>query len=299
MNKLHLSLFAACAIALAGCQSMQGKPALKHMDVNGVQLAYVDQGNGVPIVFVHPALLDHRIWDSQRESFSKTHRFIAYDQRYFGTSPWPDKGERFSKETQVADLIAFIRGLNAGPVHLVGWSMSADTVLMVALRNPELVRSAFSYEPGGGIEVADPAAARQVSDDAAVAFGPAAAANKAGDAVAATKALIDGVENKPGAFDAASPAVRALWMDNARTIAPMMSSPNPPPLTCGQLGQLKVPVAMARGGLTRPFFAITTDTAGRCIPRATLVVAPQQHHIWPANDPQSFEVALRGFLQGQ
>lgn len=299
MDKLHLSLFAACAIALAGCQNMPGKPALERMEVNGAQLAYVDQGSGVPIVFVHPALLDHRIWDSQRESFAKTHRFVAYDQRYFGTAPWPDKGERFSKETQVTDLIGFIRGLKAGPVHLVGWSMSADTVLIVALRHPELVRSAFSYEPGGGIEVADPAAAKRVSDDAAVAFGPAAAAHKAGDAVAATKALIEGVENTPGAFDAAPPSVRALWMANARTVAPMMSSPNPPPLTCAQLAQLKVPVAIAGGGLARPFFAITNDTAARCIAGATRVIAPKEHHIWPANDPRSFEVALRGFIQGK
>ncbi|MEO5696292.1 MAG: alpha/beta hydrolase [Burkholderiaceae bacterium] len=297
MNKFHHWLLATCAFVLLGCQGMPQAPALKHMDVNGVSLAYVDQGSGVPIVFVHPALLDHRIWESQRESFAKTHRFIAFDQRYFGTAPWPDKGERFSKETQIADLTTFIRGLKAGPVHLVGWSLSGDTVLSVALSNPELVRSAFVYEPGGGIEVADAVAAKQMGDDAAVAFAPVGAAIKSGDQAAAAKALIDAVENKPGSFDAAPQAVRSLWLLNARTLR--LASPPSPLLSCQQLAQLKMPIAMARGALTRPYFAIRAEAAGRCIPGVHLVVAANQRHVWPANDPQSFEAALRGFLASQ
>lgn len=68
-------------------------------------------GSGTPIVFVHPALADLRVWDTLRSSVAKTHRFVAYNQRYFGTAAWPDKGERFAKETQVEDLTAFIRGV--------------------------------------------------------------------------------------------------------------------------------------------------------------------------------------------
>lgn len=286
-------------LLLAACQSPPPmRSELKHMEVNGVRLAYVDQGKGVPIVFVHPALLDHRAWENQRESFAKTHRFIAFDQRYFGTAAWPDKGERFSTETQVNDLTTFIRGLKTGPVHLVGWSMSGDSVLTVAHRNPELVRSLLVYEPGG-IEIADAAAAKQLDDDAGAAFGPVEAAIKSGDQTAAAKALIDGVENKPGSFDAAPQTVRSQWLANARTLAPMFSSPQSPPLTCQQLAQLKMPIALARGELTRPYFAIPTEAARRCIPNARLIVAPQQRHIWPANDPRSFEVALRGFLASQ
>jgi len=40
-------------------------------------------------------------------------------------------------DPQINDLTTFIRGPNAGPVHLVAWSMSGDAVLTVALRNPE------------------------------------------------------------------------------------------------------------------------------------------------------------------
>ena len=177
--------------------------------------------------------------------------------------------------------------------------MSGDTVLAVALRSPALVRSAFVYEPGGGIEISDSAAAKQMGDDAGAAFGPTAAALKAGNQAAAAKALIDGVQNKAGSFEAASESMRTLWFDNARTLDPLFSSPQLPPLSCQQLAQLKMPVALARGALTRPYFVILTEAAGRCIPGARIIVVPQQRHIWPADDPRSFEVALRAFLASQ
>jgi pimeloyl-ACP methyl ester carboxylesterase len=298
MNRRLSPLLLLCTLALAACQSAPpSSSAVKRMEVNGVQLAYVDQGSGAPVLFVHPALADMRVWDGMRDSFAKSYRFVAYDQRYFGRDTWPDKGERFSRETQVSDLVAFIRGLNSGPVHLVGWSMSAETVLLVAMRNPELVRSVFSYEPGG-IEILDAAKAKQVGDDAGVAFGPVVAAVKTGDETASARALIDNVENKPGSYDAASQTTRVVWKDNARTMAPMFSSP-PILMKCQQLEQIRVPVAMAKGELTRPFFSLSTDAAAGCIRGARLVVGAGQRHIWPAADPASFENAVKDFLRSQ
>jgi pimeloyl-ACP methyl ester carboxylesterase len=297
MKKLLQWGMSVCALVLAGCQGISQVPATKQMDVNGVSLSYVDQGSGAPIVFVHPALADLRVWDTLRPSVAKTHRFVAYDQRYFGTAAWPDKGERFAKATQVEDLTAFIRGLGAGPVHLVGWSMSADTVLLVAMRNPELVRTIFSYEPGG-IEVTDSGKAKLVGDDAGAAFGPVGAAIKAGDEAVAAKTLVDGVENKPGSFDAAPPVNRQIILDNARTLAPMFGSQSPP-ITCRQLSQIKVPVAIAKGAQTRPFFAISADTAADCIPGVQRVVGPGVRHMWPVNDPKSFGLAVLNFVGRQ
>jgi pimeloyl-ACP methyl ester carboxylesterase len=62
---------------------------MKRVRVNGVSLGYVDEGRGVPVVFVHGS--------------------------YSG--PWPDDGEHYSQQTQFDDLAAFIRGLDAGPAH--------------------------------------------------------------------------------------------------------------------------------------------------------------------------------------
>jgi pimeloyl-ACP methyl ester carboxylesterase len=42
--------------------------------VNGVELEYMEEGDGVPVVFSHGAGLDLRYWEPQRKVFSKRHR---------------------------------------------------------------------------------------------------------------------------------------------------------------------------------------------------------------------------------
>jgi pimeloyl-ACP methyl ester carboxylesterase len=78
--RAHLLRNACMAGLLAGCQAVTQAPSTRTMDVGGAALAYVDQGNGIPVVLVHAALLDHRIWDPLREPLSRTYRFVAVDQ---------------------------------------------------------------------------------------------------------------------------------------------------------------------------------------------------------------------------
>ena len=152
MNKLtHGFIIIGVAIALTGCQASEtrsvGAPALKKATVNGVTLRYLEQGTGAPVIFVHGSISDHRTWDAQREPTARKYRYIALDQRYFGPAPWPDDGKHFSVATHANDLAAFLRQLEVGPAHLVGWSYGADVVLVLAVQHPELVRSLFLYEP--------------------------------------------------------------------------------------------------------------------------------------------------------
>jgi len=90
--------------------------------VNGVELAYSEQGAGTPVVFVHGAWMDLRYWEPQRQAVATQYRFVAYSLRYHGTAPWPDAGQHYSHATHAADLAAFIHQMHAGPVHLVGLS---------------------------------------------------------------------------------------------------------------------------------------------------------------------------------
>ena len=120
--------------------------AAKEVEVNGVRLQYIEQGSGEPIVFVHGAPHDLRAWEPVREAIAKRYEFIAYNQRYFGTKPWPDEGTNFSIATHADDLAKFITSLNAGPVHLVGWSHGGLVAVIAALSDPSLLRSLVLYE---------------------------------------------------------------------------------------------------------------------------------------------------------
>jgi hypothetical protein len=67
-------------------------PPLRHLRVNGVELSYSEQGSRAPVVFVPGAFSDLRIWEAQRQAVAQQYRFIADNQRYYGTAPWPDEG---------------------------------------------------------------------------------------------------------------------------------------------------------------------------------------------------------------
>src|SRR5437879_5516900 len=75
-------------LALACHAHAQTTAAASHADRlkvfkgNGISLHYLDRGIGVPVVFVHGALDDYRIWQDQIAPFSRGHRVIAYSRRY-------------------------------------------------------------------------------------------------------------------------------------------------------------------------------------------------------------------------
>ena len=157
--------------------------AAKEVEVNGVRLQYIEQGSGEPIVFVHGAPHDLRAWEPVREAIAKRYRFIAYPQRYFGTQPWPDEGQNYSTATHADDLAKFITALNAGPVHLVGWSHGGVVAVTAAISDPSLVRSLILYEAGmvSVLPVESPEG-KIAREDRARMFGPvAAAASETGD----------------------------------------------------------------------------------------------------------------------
>jgi pimeloyl-ACP methyl ester carboxylesterase len=301
MSKFSFLCVAVCLFFLAGCQSVQKQqlaaPTVKQMSVNGVNLTYVEQGQGAPVLFVHGSNSDYRIWEPQRQALAANYRFIAVSQRYFGVAPWTDTGAKFSQATFIEDLRAFIKGLNSGPVHLVGWSFSGGTLLPLAVQNPELVKSIFVFEPSMGTMVTDPSELTAMSDDRRDMVGPAFAAVKAGDHAAAVRVFMDSVNGQPGTYDAFPSATRAIMLDNARMLPLLFAAPPPPPISCAQLGQIKVPVMIARGELTRPIYRIMADTASRCVPGSRLIVVPQARHLWPGQESTAFNRLVLDFLK--
>ena len=144
---VRLPVLASLLLSIALSSNATSAPLTKVIGVDGVRLTYVEQGSGEPIVFVHGAFSDLRVWEPIREEVAKRYRFIAYTQRYFGTDPWPDEGKNFNVLTHADDLAKFITSLNAGPVHLVTRSYGGGVGMAAALKNPALVRTLTLHEP--------------------------------------------------------------------------------------------------------------------------------------------------------
>jgi len=182
---------------------------MPQLRVNDVDLSYIEQGAGTPVVFVHGARMDLRYWEPQRQAIATQCRFMAYTSRYNGTAPWPDEGQQYSWAARAADLVAFIRLLNASPAHLVGLSSGGRLVTMVTLEHPDLVRTLTVLEPPIHELLVDCPEAQPVRDAWGKTFAPIATAAQAGEAVHATRLFFELVHNQgPGAFDMQPEAFR-------------------------------------------------------------------------------------------
>ena len=294
-----LALLGGLLLLTSGPASSAGAlidPQSKQPSVNDVTLAYQEQGDGAPVVFVHGCCTDYRAWDAQRQAIASHYRFIALNLRYHGTTPWSDDGSNYSVKTHVDDVAAFIRGLNAGSVDLVGWSYSGPIVLLVALQHPELVHSLTIYESAAGAFVTDPASLKSMGEDRQAMMGPVIAASKAGDVPAVARLVPAGVNNQPDFFETAPPEIRSMFLDNARTVKLLLAAPPPPPITCDQLRQIKIPVLISRGEATRTTFRISTEGAANCIPGAKLAIIPGGRHLAMVQQPEAFNATLLQFL---
>jgi pimeloyl-ACP methyl ester carboxylesterase len=292
-----------CTVVLliSGCVSLQSAmdpaPPLKQAQVEGATLRYVEQGQGEAVVFVHGTFSDHRLWEGQRENIAKRYRYIALDQRYFGTASWTDTGARYSVSTHADDLAMFIDRLGTGPVHLVGFSYGGAVALVLAARRPELVRSLFLYEPALGTIVTDPSTQKILVEERK-GLGSSVAASKSNDQAMAVRLFVDWVDGQQGTFDALPANIRQVLLENARTLPPQFAAPPPPVVPCAQLAQLKVPVTIGKGQQSRPYFAVLADATHQCMPGSKLVVFPNARHMALVNHGAAINAAILAHLNG-
>jgi pimeloyl-ACP methyl ester carboxylesterase len=298
--KKYTREFVLIAILVAGFQSIStclaGTPVEKQMNVNGVSLSYIDQGKGAPVVFVHGAFSDLRVWEPQREAVADRFRFIAYTQRYFGTGKWSDSGEQYSQVTHAADLATFIQQLNVEPVYIVGRSYGGTVAVRMALQHPELVRGVFVQEPTIAMAAVVNPATKGILKKERGGLSSTRNAAKTGNIAEATRLFADWTNDQPGGFDTLPAESRAIHLDSGRTIALHFSALRPPRITCADLGQLKAPLAVTTGELTRPFFKILAQTAHDCVPGSQLIQIAGARHAATSQNPKAYNDALLTFL---
>ncbi|MGA8600383.1 MAG: alpha/beta hydrolase [Beijerinckiaceae bacterium] len=85
-------------------------------------MAYVEAGQGEPLVLVHGSLCDYRYWTLQMSAFSAAFRTISISLRHYYPERWDGKGDDFNIAQHMRDVVAFIDAMNIAPAHVVGHS---------------------------------------------------------------------------------------------------------------------------------------------------------------------------------
>lgn len=286
---------------VASCQSITPRtwelPAgVKTVQVNGYEMAYVERGAGVPLVLVHGSLADYRFWAPQMESFSAHYRTFSPSLRHSYPERWNGSGDDFSIRQHAEDLASFIKWLNVGAVHLVGYSRGGDVALRLAKTHQELLRS---------VVLADP-----VPFDSLVPSTPVAAAavERRKDQITRTlerfqQGDIDGgleifldMNNVPGYWKNAAASAKQVFRDNPWSIKNLVVDAQEP-FTCADVGRINVPVLLVTGEKSPPIFGVMLDALQSCLPRQVgRVTIPNAPHGMPRTHSQAFNAAVLGFL---
>ena len=107
------------------------------IQANGLEIAYERVGQGPPLVLVHGAMADGRMWQPQLAALSDELTVVAWDE------PGAGRSSNVPSDFDLADhancLAALIEGLELGAAHVAGLSWGGTVVQELYRQRPELV----------------------------------------------------------------------------------------------------------------------------------------------------------------
>jgi pimeloyl-ACP methyl ester carboxylesterase len=272
--------------------------AVDTMPVDGAVLPYVSAGEGTPVVFVHGAISDHRVWLPLKDAIADERRFVAYDQRYYGTAEWDAVPQDFSPDVHADDLIAFVEGLGDGPVNLVTWSYSGDVGTRAALKRPDLFRAMVHYEPAIGSYLDGVPGAGRVTSDLFAKFGPEITAMQADQLEDSALRFIEAVFDLPEGGAAEEPEPwPSVWRENGHTVPVYVKQKPGDEVTCPELEGLNIPTLVIVGSDSHPRFAMMGERMVQCQPQAMLARLDGVNHDGPYRKPADLAEMIENFLE--
>jgi pimeloyl-ACP methyl ester carboxylesterase len=284
----------------------------KTVKVNGTTLAYVEQGEGQPVVCVHGGLGDLRIWQPQLSAIGSDYRAISYSRRYARPNEEISPGADDPWLAHVDDLAALVRELGAAPAHLVGNSQGAFISLLTAVRHPEVVRSLVLEEPPViplFVKSVPPGLSelvRLILTRPRIAFGvikfgagtiaPVQKAFERGDDEEAMLIFVRGVLGDKH-FEQLGEARRAQARENVSTMrAFALGSSGFPPLDDDDVRGISVPVLLLTGDDSPRLAHLMTDRLEELLSNVERGGIPDASHDMHLDNPSAASEAILQFL---
>ena len=272
---------------------------------DGVELHYIEQGVGEPIIFVHGATGDCYDWTRQLNDFANAgFRAIAYSRRH----NYPNGNKLLANHSgadEARDLAKFIRKLNVGKVHLVGFSAGANASLVATLDHPELIRTLTLAEPPliswlaslpGDQRKKGLAMLRQLGGKR---VDPVKAALATGDDVAAAREWVDSFGGK-GAFDGLPKSIQESRVRNVGELKAIMSHRRYyPHVDRERVKKLEIPTLVLSADKTTATATLTDPELERLLPKnsSKRVTIKNARHIMFTDQPEQCLKEILEFIR--
>jgi 3-oxoadipate enol-lactonase len=256
--------------------------------INGVNLAYTDQGQGLPVVFVHAFPLSRAMWAPQVEALAGRFRVITVDLRGHGESDAPLW--RYTLDQFADDLRGLMDHLGLSKAVFVGLSMGGYTLFAFYRRYPDRLK---------GLILADTRAQADTEEGRAGRFTMAQTAYRQGADAVADLML-------PKLFSPASLQGRPDLTQQVRNIITktqvsgiagdlmaMAERSDSVPL----LKDITCPTLVVVGELDTATPPADAKLIADGIPGARLEIIPAAAHLANLEQPEAFNRAVRSFLE--
>jgi non-heme chloroperoxidase len=298
---IYLAHFARAAFAVltisGSINTVATADELKRVSVNGTVLAYVELGQGEPVIFVHGGLQDYRMWLKHLPKFAGRYHAIAYSRRNnYPNVTSPDGMPDGAADVHGEDLAAFVRALGLSKVRIVAHSSGAHAALFFAASHPDMVVSlALNEPPAAGMLVGTENGAETLKEFA-VKLAAAREALKAGDTKNGIPLFVDGVGG-PGAYDRRSMADKNMNLNNAASYLADATTKRPrAAFTCDMARAIAAPVLLSNGERSQNFFFKIIDQLEACLPNSERIVVAGSSHTVPSENPDAYDQAVLAFL---
>ena len=254
--------------------------------VSGLEVAYERVGDGPPLVLVHGAAENGRMWQPQLTALSDEFTVVAWDEPGAGRSS--DVPPEFELEDYADCLAALIDALALGPAHVAGLSWGGTVVLELYRHHPELVANLILVDTYAGWkgslseeEVrARVTGVRQMLAAPAEQFDPTLPGLFAGDPPAEFAALLEEI-------------AAAARPESIATQLFVMAEVD----QCDLLPRIRVPTLLIWGELDARSPLYVARQFEDAIADTTLVVIPGAGHVSNLERPGQFNDAIREFCR--
>jgi 3-oxoadipate enol-lactonase len=254
--------------------------------INGINLAYTDQGKGLPVVFLHAFPFNRRMWEAQVKALSDRYRIITIDLRGHGESDAPLW--RYTLELFADDVTGLLDHLGIQQTVLAGLSMGGYLSFAFYRKYPERIKA---------LVLADTRAEADTPEAAVWRFTLAQKVYKEG-----AKAVADDMGPKllsPKAKPALVEQVRAMILSTQISgivgdLMAMVERPDSTPL----LARIAFPTLVLVGQQD----VLTTPEENKRIAddikNARFEIIPKAGHMSNLEQPEAFNQAVAAFLEG-
>jgi pimeloyl-ACP methyl ester carboxylesterase len=267
---------------------------MQTLSVNGYDMAYLDVGEGPPLLCVHGSLCDFRIWNGVLGPLSKSRRVIAVSLRHFFPEQWDGSDDTYSIAQHVSDVIAFIEGLSAGPVDLMGHSRGGHIAFRVAQQRPDLIRKLILAEPGGELDATLDPGYKPGPSPLAARIATAADMIAADDIEGGLTFFFDAIEG-PGAWTRLPAAPKQQLRDNAFTLIGQARDGRPP-FSKTDAEAIEMPTLFIGGAKTKGSLPQVLHTLAAHVPHSKTAMIPNTTHPMFEQAPQRFCEIVLEFL---